>query len=124
MSSSYLPMGAVVRCTDCSDVATHRGRCATHHGAFEARPAVRSRRSRARRRAARFDAAARLRARIDVRGTGWCAWCGEDFPAADVDVDHVRPLSQGGEDVDRNVHVLCRGCHTLKTEAEAVRDAA
>ncbi|MFI8810261.1 MULTISPECIES: HNH endonuclease [unclassified Streptomyces] len=41
-----------------------------------------------------------------------------DFPADGVDVDHVRPLSRGGEDVDSNVQVLCHGCHQLKTATE------
>ncbi|MFJ1789536.1 HNH endonuclease [Streptomyces anulatus] len=41
-----------------------------------------------------------------------------DFPANGVDVDHVRPLSLGGEDVDTNVQVLCHGCHGLKTATE------
>ncbi|WP_328962669.1 HNH endonuclease signature motif containing protein [Streptomyces virginiae] len=35
-----------------------------------------------------------------------------------MDVDHVRPLSLGGEDTDGNVHVLCHDCHQLKTSAE------
>ncbi|MGW2425052.1 HNH endonuclease [Streptomyces sp. NPDC001709] len=35
-----------------------------------------------------------------------------------LDVDHVRPLSLGGEDIDSNVQVLCRGCHQLKTSTE------
>ncbi|MFE7319122.1 HNH endonuclease [Streptomyces sp. NPDC057555] len=33
-------------------------------------------------------------------------------------MDHVRPLALGGTDTDRNVQVLCRGCHRLKTGAE------
>ncbi|MFE1828355.1 HNH endonuclease [Streptomyces yangpuensis] len=33
-----------------------------------------------------------------------------------MDVDHVRPLSLGGEDTDSNSQVLCHGCHGLKTE--------
>lgn len=35
-----------------------------------------------------------------------------------VDVDHVRSLSLGGEDVDSNVQVLCHGCHGLKVATE------
>ncbi|MEU5306018.1 HNH endonuclease signature motif containing protein [Streptomyces noursei] len=35
-----------------------------------------------------------------------------------MDVDHVRPLATGGTDTHRNVQVLCRGCHRLKTSAE------
>ncbi|WP_404956604.1 HNH endonuclease [Streptomyces sp. 147326] len=34
------------------------------------------------------------------------------------DVDHVRPLSLGGEDLDGNMHVLCHDCHQLKTSTE------
>ncbi len=55
---------------------------------------------------------------MDERGSAWCDWCLGDFPAGGVDVDHVRPLSLGGEDVDRNVQVLCHGCHGLKTATE------
>jgi 5-methylcytosine-specific restriction protein A len=32
-----------------------------------------------------------------------------------VDIDHVLPLSKGGEDVDSNVQPLCKACHKAKT---------
>ncbi|MGW8330143.1 HNH endonuclease [Streptomyces sp. NPDC055897] len=107
-----------MRCIDCTEPATHRGRCKSHHGAYEGRPNVRSRRARGRRRANRSDAAARLRRRVQERGNAWCDWCLNDFPADGVDVDHVRPLSLGGEDTDSNVQVLCHDCHALKTRTE------
>ncbi|MFH9262720.1 HNH endonuclease [Streptomyces sp. NPDC017546] len=49
-----------------------------------------------------------------------------DFPANEVDVDHVRPLALGGEDVDSNVQVLCHDGHQLKTATEfgGARDVA
>ncbi|MEV7564671.1 HNH endonuclease [Streptomyces tanashiensis] len=112
-----------MRCIDCTEPATHRGRCKTHHGAYGNRPTVRTRRARSRQRAARNDAAARLRRIIERKGTAWCDWCLDDFPAADMDVDHVRPLSVGGTDTDGNVQVLCRGCHQLKTSTEFRRAA-
>ncbi|MFF4421533.1 HNH endonuclease [Streptomyces sp. NPDC001549] len=102
----------------CTDPATHRGRCHSHHQGYERRPAVRARRSRSRRRAARYDAAARFRRLVQERGSAWCDWCLGDFPADEVDVDHVRPLSLGGEDTDGNVQVLCHGCHQLKTATD------
>ncbi|MEV6775695.1 HNH endonuclease [Streptomyces syringium] len=105
-------------CIDCTEPATHRGRCKTHHTEYEGRSSVRTRRARGRRRANRHAAAARLRRRVREKGTAWCDWRLGDFPADGVDVDHVRPLSLGGEDVDRNVQVLCRGCHQLKTATE------
>ncbi|WP_078658178.1 HNH endonuclease [Streptomyces rimosus] len=78
----------------------------------------RSRRARCRRRAARYDAAARLRRRVDERGPDWCDWCLNDFPADGVEIDHVRPRAMGGADTDGNVQVLCHGCHGLKTRTE------
>ncbi|MEV8017150.1 HNH endonuclease signature motif containing protein [Streptomyces sp. NPDC086554] len=51
---------------------------------------------------------------MQERGSAWCDWCLGDFPAGGVDVDHVRPLSLGGEDIDSNVQVLCHGCHGLR----------
>ncbi|WP_406737620.1 HNH endonuclease [Streptomyces sp. NBC_00853] len=111
-------LGVDMRCIDCTEPATHRGRCHRHHQDYERRPAVRSRRSRSRRRAARYDAAARLRRLVQERGSAWCDWCLETYGSDGVDVDHVRPLSLGGEDVDGNVHVLCHGCHQLKTATD------
>ncbi|MER5711732.1 HNH endonuclease signature motif containing protein [Streptomyces sp. NPDC002122] len=107
-----------MRCIDCTEPATHRGRCKTDHAAYEGRATVRTRRARSRRRAARNDAAARLRRRVLERGSAWCDWHPDDFPADGGDVDHVRPLSMGGTDTDGNVQVLCRGCHQLKTSTE------
>ncbi|WP_327736186.1 HNH endonuclease [Streptomyces nojiriensis] len=55
---------------------------------------------------------------MQERGTAWCDWCLETYGADEVDVDHVRPLSLGGEDADGNVQVLCHGCHRFKTATE------
>ncbi|WP_414169829.1 HNH endonuclease [Streptoverticillium reticulum] len=108
----------MTNCIECSETATRRGRCDVHDAQYQDRPTVRARRSRGKRRAARRDAAARLRRIVERKGQAWCDWCMGTFPASAVDVDHVRPLSLGGEDTDDNVHVLCRGCHRLKTATE------
>ncbi|MEV4868455.1 HNH endonuclease [Streptomyces syringium] len=105
-------------CIDCTGPATHRGRCETHHTENEGRASVRTRRARGRRRANRHAAAARLCRRVREKGTAWCDWCLADFPADGVDVDHVRPISLGGEDTDNNVQVLCHACHQLKAGTE------
>ncbi|MCF3125289.1 HNH endonuclease [Streptomyces arenae] len=105
-------------CTECPETATRRERCDVHDAQYQARPSVRSRRSRSRRRAQRNDAAARLRRLIQERGHAWCDWCLGDFPTDAVDVDHVRPLAMGGTDTSGNVQVLCRDCHQLKTATE------
>ena len=108
----------MARCIECSNTATRRGRCEVHDREYQTRPTVRARRSQGRRRAARHDAAARLRRTIERKGSAWCAWCLGDFPVTGVDVDHVRPLAMGGTDTDGNVHVLCHDCHGLKTRTE------
>ncbi|MFH8597846.1 HNH endonuclease [Streptomyces rimosus] len=55
---------------------------------------------------------------MDERGSGWCDWCLNDFPADVVEIDHVRSLSMGGIDTDGNVQALCVDCRGLKTRME------
>ncbi|RKN09655.1 HNH endonuclease [Streptomyces radicis] len=104
------------RCLDCRELATHRGRCAAHFAAYERRTAVRLRRQRRAITARVYDAAAALRGLIREAGYVPCAQCGRRFPASSVEVDHVRPLSDGGRDVAANVQILCRPCHQAKTD--------
>ncbi len=104
-----------MRCIDCPEAPTHRGRCEAHHAAYEARPSVRARRRLQRLVSRHYSGAERLRRRIDRDGSAVCGLCGEDFPASAVDVDHRTPLALGGEDTDSNVWPLCRECHRGKT---------
>ena len=62
-----------------------------------------------------------------------CAHCGKlcDFPAG-FELDHITPLSMGGEDAESNCQLLCvyyemrggemvkAGCHADKTRADAL----
>ncbi|WP_405801679.1 HNH endonuclease [Streptomyces sp. NBC_01506] len=104
-----------MRCIDCPEPATHRGRCEGHHRVHESRSAVRARRARRAVLAAVYSGAARLRALVGARGGARCARCGSVALASSVDVDHVHPLARGGEDTDSNVQPLCRDCHMAKT---------
>ncbi len=61
------------------------------------------------------NAAARLRVLIRRAGSATCARCRFTYLPSGVDIDHVTPLSRGGEDVDGNVQVLCKTCHKIKT---------
>lgn len=71
-----------------------------------------------RRRALLKGAQAQRRREVDAAGSATCAHCGCATVAADVDVDHIVPLSWGGEDVPENLQDLCRDCHVRKTAAE------
>jgi 5-methylcytosine-specific restriction endonuclease McrA len=43
-----------------------------------------------------------------------CMYCGGRFPASQLSRDHIRPLSQGGQDTWTNVVTACRRCNNLK----------
>lgn len=105
-------------CIDCPARATHRGRCQEHYQAFKDGPAMRERSRRQATIAAGSNAAARKRA--EIRKAGWvrCAHCPLTILPSAVDVDHIRPIAFGGEDVDGNIQVLCRPCHKAKTRSE------
>lgn len=106
------------RCLDCRAYATHAGRCADHHRAYESGRSVQSHRKRREAIARGNAAAARLRRALKRVGRGSCARCGLSFLASAMDVDHIVPLSRGGEDVDGNVQLLCRTCHKAKTRVD------
>jgi 5-methylcytosine-specific restriction protein A len=62
----------------------------------------------------------RKRAAILAQSAGRCVSClraGIVTPAEEV--DHVKPLSQGGTDDQDNLQALCKGCHSAKSAREA-----
>jgi 5-methylcytosine-specific restriction protein A len=44
-----------------------------------------------------------------------CATCLGWYLPSQLDVDHIKPLALGGEDVEDNVQALCKRCHKTKT---------
>ncbi|WP_370950346.1 HNH endonuclease [Amycolatopsis sp. cg5] len=59
-----------------------------------------------------------VRRAINRTGRARCHACGHTFPSRAVQVDHVRPLRDGGRDEPGNIQVLCTACHRDKTEDE------
>ena len=58
--------------------------------------------------------------RIKQRDCGICQKCKTIRRyAIGSEVDHKRPLSEGGSDDDSNLWLLCVECHKAKTQAEA-----
>jgi hypothetical protein len=43
-----------------------------------------------------------------------CVYCGEQFPAAELTLDHVQPRVRGGDRSEGNLVTACRACNTLK----------
>jgi len=48
------------------------------------------------------------------RDTYLCMYCGGSFHRHDLSRDHVRPISQGGEDTWNNVVTSCKRCNNQK----------
>lgn len=60
-----------------------------------------------------------------------CVYCGEEFPAEELTLDHVEARVHGGDRSEGNLVSACRACNTLKgqrrvseflRESEAARD--
>jgi 5-methylcytosine-specific restriction endonuclease McrA len=43
-----------------------------------------------------------------------CVYCGEQFPAEELSLDHVQPQVRGGDRSEGNLVTACRACNTLK----------
>lgn len=54
--------------------------------------------------------------RIKLRDQYRCQKCGYISPKNEV--DHIRPLEQGGSNGDWNLQTLCHECHAAKTAKE------
>lgn len=53
-----------------------------------------------------------------------CAKCGADGNETRLELDHITPVSEGGDDHLDNTQLLCPRCHKPKTQAEATRGRA
>ena len=43
-----------------------------------------------------------------------CVYCGEQFPAEELTLDHVQPRVRGGDRSEGNLVTACKACNTLK----------
>lgn len=121
------PRAAPSRCTwpRCREFATHRGRCDEHRpSGWTERPDPTKPRGSA-------TAAGATQAEVDrwkriVRQNNpdrICGSCGEPIAPADVEVDHVIPVAEGGALTDPNNGQLLHAtpCHAIKTQTELTR---
>jgi 5-methylcytosine-specific restriction endonuclease McrA len=49
-----------------------------------------------------------------------CYYCGKALAKAEVTMDHIVPISQGGQSSRSNVVPACKACNTLKRDMTAV----
>ncbi|WP_080972921.1 HNH endonuclease [Corynebacterium sp. 805_CJEI] len=48
-----------------------------------------------------------------------CQHCGTPAPPTHLEIDHITPITQGGDNNNENLQTLCRPCHDRKTRLEA-----
>jgi len=52
--------------------------------------------------------------RLFARDRHVCAYCGEHFAESELTVEHIAPVSRGGQHTWTNVVTACRSCNTRK----------
>ncbi len=48
---------------------------------------------------------------------GLCVWCGCDLRQAEIEIDHLIPISKGGKHVQGNLILTCQKCNRQKSDA-------
>lgn len=46
---------------------------------------------------------------------GHCAYCGSALELSKMQIDHIIPVSRGGEDDEKNMIAACRSCNHYKS---------
>ena len=52
--------------------------------------------------------------RLFARDRHVCAYCGDHYPESELTVEHIVPVSRGGQHTWTNVVTACRSCNTRK----------
>ncbi|GAA3384478.1 hypothetical protein GCM10017750_59060 [Streptomyces racemochromogenes] len=62
-----------------------------------------------------------LKKRVTARDNDSCYVCGRERDEGEIyDLEHKRPISQGGAARDmENLGLICADCHAIKSKAEA-----
>lgn len=113
-----MPKSPPTRCgaAGCYEFATNRGRCDDHQ------PPPWANRARKQDRYEMSSGTMRaLKKRVAARDHNTCYVCGREADEGEsYDLEHKRPISQGGatRDMD-NLGLICEDCHTIKSKAEA-----
>jgi len=60
------------------------------------------------------DVIRKKRGRIYERDNYTCVFCGQKFEVKDLTIDHIMPLSRGGNNQDYNLVTSCQKCNVKK----------
>ena len=108
------------QCLDCGAITqAGKSRCAIHTRAKRKVWDLGSVQNRKRRMQNGDGAAARLRAKVNREGGGYCVKCNDLYPAPMLNVDHIIRMANGGTDEDENLQLLCKYHHNIKNRQES-----
>ncbi|WP_407107846.1 HNH endonuclease [Rhodococcus aetherivorans] len=65
-----------------------------------------------------------LKRAVVARDGNRCSRCGAPGTGTRLELDHIRPVAEGGRDTLDNAQLLCGPCHLPKSQAEARRGKA
>ena len=107
------------QCLDCGAITqAGKSRCAVHTRSKRKLWDAGSVRNRKMRMQNGDGAAARLRAKVNREGGGYCVKCNDLYPAPMLNVDHIIRMASGGADEDENLQLLCKYHHNIKNRQE------
>ena len=62
----------------------------------------------------------KIRFEVFKRDSFTCQYCGQSAPQVILEVDHIVPVSKGGDDELTNLITSCRDCNRGKSNIESV----
>ena len=57
----------------------------------------------------------KIRQEVILRDASICQNCGKHCAETEIEIDHIKPVSRGGQTVLNNLQVLCKSCNAQKS---------
>ena len=67
----------------------------------------------------RVEITDKMREQVFARDKCVCKICKMTYERQAFDIDHIKPLASGGKNELKNLQLLCKGCHKVKSQQES-----
>jgi len=57
---------------------------------------------------------------LHIKQKGLCYYCGDKISIAKSTIDHILPLSKGGDNIESNRVLTCKRCNKMKADMNIV----